>query len=1741
MPFVPDDGKSGPSSFKPDDAAQTTFTPDDAPPDRIDLNAAPPQVQVTDQRWAPPGRSPITQGAQDIWWDNQKAGLKEDWRRTKKFFGQTVPDAARSVADTAKDVHNYLTTPGQMQVGEDQLQGTPYADPNSSARQLDAFMQRPPLEMLQAVGHGIAPQTVEAPPPPKDTSPGPITALSMGKDRFFGNTVIPAIKGAQSMAAPFINKAMAPDDRPQSELGPWPKGGSPMYGGAVSPGTTPGGSPAGNLLARRALSVAGGEAVEPNPDLPETLAGVNQLEDKLGVTGAAVAQHALTEIPKLPFYLMGSGAGRAAVAGEREAILGAAKLTTPQVTKAALAKLATKEATIEGAAQGAIQTALTPGMDVVTGPMVGGLLGGLAGHAGAYGQAERQVMEHHGALVPAASWEEFLNEVNGLVDKVGPTNRGPAKMASTAPGLSPRTTKLVVDTTTGRVVNSPLAKVSGKVKPGANFEPTTAVVIQSSPGQMIGREVEVMFPTDHPGVELTYRDTPIRDAKEAQKWLQSVRHISMTGGATADEFWQLGKEQEAPGAGSAGYMAPEQMAQFPQGAHVLAKQKRAAFLSKPKDELVGPGTMGDRPVVLNVNERNKMVVTPIANPPIKDPGTWRLAKGDLVMTPAGEARIVRGFAEDGSVLTGLPGRGGPSARFKNEDLKFVNDQDGLATGAMGPKRAPPIGLPNDSASPLPEHLMQVVDGFQTVTIPRLSSAMGMNPVEAGQAIVHLRDRGILKATGEPGVFEVVHNSKVDGLRFEPWGELPTNPDWEAGRTQWQRPEGPVKYPGVIPPGVDEPVQSGMEVWYGTTPGGKGLKGVLRGPDPKQPGHYLLEVTDDGLVERLEQANALAKLNVNGKVLEGTRSQDNRMVSIPGSALRTVLPVNLAKPQLQKFMAIPGHYGVTTPHPPEFVVASKSSAEAINQAVQLSNSLRNVGGWRGKVNTIQGALLNAFYLTPRPLRSKAMPFYAMANATRDAMLRIAERLKEGTGGYGTQPDQDLLKVIESTHGLEQENALKDWAFKHKEESAEVMDTLRSLLAERKELSQWLADRGLASIDMLELARGAGEEPEYVTAMYATHTLKEKYPEWARNNIPDVWDAAVRELTRGNRNAAQVEQELATILRQTDPVKALAKSDLVDNAAFSKLLARKDIQAKYPAIYKLMGPVPSASLRLGHTVGYQRALRRTLETWDAISESPWWSPGKREDLNLHIPMEPRFGKAAGGWTHESLANFVNQKPEEAAGSLARMLGWVGGKWKSFHTVYGGPTPWVNNVLRNLKGVALSGAFQGPEDVEGFRRAPGLMLAWRKNPSMLGPANIIGEAQAFGAYSAGFAGAEMHDARKRIQDELLRAMTRAAGTANSMEDMVMAAQAFMRKNTENIKDAYDAIDQYFKMATYINLRKRYIAQGMSIHDAAAKTTEVIRASYPDFNLVGPLVEQLRGKFGWAAPFISSKAEDMRINAMAAARVTRSMIPGHPLAEPDLLLRLAALGAATYGASSMMHSLRRSNGMSDQDVEDAKLLMTLKQQSWRPALIPMWDRDEKGRIQFIDLTPIEDMTMVLRGLPSDPWWARAMTNTVTDLAGENTYIGRTIQRGAQGWGLISTPPQEMDKVGYGEGGIINGLQEYAAGGVPQAPLRINDAIQKAVPNPMQPTKEVWTPTQAAVKAMGLPYAGPVGLNSGIGALREVKGQVRELRGEAKKIPRRLEDADRSKFLLDAKQRGLGAAVNRVNQIHLPTNKGTK
>lgn len=1408
------------------------------------------------------------------------------------------------------------------------------------------------------------------------------------------------------------------------------------------------GPEADEMLSREVLSMLGGPSIRMDDADPRKLTAVNQLDSKYGTRGAAFVHSFAREIGGLPLYLINTGSGgyaTKALRGEIEAAAALApaamKEALPGAVNAARAE-SLASGFIEGTTQGAGQAAAS-GQDPLEGAKMGGAVGGVFGVLGS-AFAKRAVTNqlstglHEGAIVPTSSYKELVNQLDASI------NTAKASVKKVPAGT--------VDKLRARSVDrAPIESTTPIV------DPTMSYMAIDHTGQLVRRDVAVDIKTgaknsSYP--EYSVHDTPINESNvlKAPNKL-NFKLATPEAQAAYDSLYKAEqiKHGEHTAAGTAAYMAPEVMAEFPQGYAVMRKhiadsrpQTPSSLNATRSEKPVSAGEVADTVIsgtVLTVRKDGRVIASTIARPKPRAPYE-AVRRGDTVSID-GEAT---------GTVTSTP-RGGSDATVELSNGKRVQvPRTSLSiqepTRIQYQRKLDAMRQPQASADPgvLGPREKAIITGHDRIMIGDLPRMLNRPPEQIpalANAIREMEASGSLKEI-MPGVFEPTHDY-ASSIESKP----------------------------------------GRFVYFKTTESGAGRQGVYRGVDPRNRNNVLIE-------EQVGDAEVMSPI---GPVAEKTK-----FISIPKTEARNIWPVHLAQKSLADAEKL-SIYGITKPMPPGYVTMSDRTNQDMIELSKMWQRTAQQPGWVQKA--IQGgkdAFLGSMHQTPPLLRQGgSQMLHGLRDVAKSEGAQRAQTLAKGLGGYLSPASQELEKVLAASRGRNNGAAteinakqLQEWTAKYPKEAASIIGQVKQMVAESGELSKYLASRGIGNIDELEVARAAGKEPEYLTGMFNAFMMpREEWAKYLTKNLSATHENAIKYMysQRPDLKPNQIGQKLDEILRTDNPILGLQQAGFLGADAKKKLIARVDIPAPIKA---LLGEHRGAALQLSYTVANQRQLAKSLQAWDAVAQSPYWSSGPRPDLTLRVPAHPMFGEAANGWTHESLRPLLDTNPSAKSSSMLGAIGWLGKKWKGAHTVYN-ITSWVNNAVRNLKGVALSGAFTGPEDLAGFNDAATMMLDYSRDPSTLGPNAPYIEAMDFDAVSPGFSGSELTQSQKAFQERVLRELSKANNGSAPIEDALASVRDIMSVVPEHAHAGYDAIDRWFKLGSYLNLRKRFLGQGLNKHDAAARASLVINDSYPNYARVPQWVKDGAKHWGLLAPFLTSKMEDIRINGTAVARIAKTLAnPTDPGSDPALLMRLMALTAMAGGAIGLADSVRRSNGITDDVKTDALEKMPLRAQGYRPAMVPSLDYDDKGRLYFYDLTPYEDLLMTLRGNVHDEWYLRMLRNNAVDIVGDKSNIGQTIDSGLEQAGLRQ-PQKPMTPPRPDQTGVLSFLQQGASGFVPSTITNAQSAWSRTEERAMSPTDELWTPQQATERSLGLPMAGPVGKGSHLSRVLESNAGVND------------------------------------------------
>lgn len=1468
------------------------------------------------------------------------------------------------------------------------------------------------------------------------------------------------------------------------------------------------GPEAKEMLAREMLSFYAGRSFAMGYDTQKYATAVDQLQREYGVNGAAFAQSFAKEIGGLPVYLMTTGAGELAaepaLAGAQATVRSLPRMTAvtarSPVVKA-LTKAATLEGITEGATQGMLQSAAR-GEDIFTGAGYGAFLGGVIGWAAGAATAKKQAMSmskdwHTGLMLSRQSTNDFLKELDRLV-------------TAERKGGTPSFEQLAAEG--ARSPDFDVKVVSGEVQ-----HPVGSYTTIDDKGQLVMRDIEVQavrstkrqasrpseaVPVETKGkvgtvrtvnpkntsvgeglqVVVKVRDTPIKDAEALERLsTQAGRRmlpVMEDAAAASTENQMLGRlANDGVEGGTVPYMAPEQ-----------GKVYGGDFVKRRMDKMDETHLMPDadtkpRGIILQASPEGHLSATVIKPDRPIEPGTWQMKGGDTVLVDGQAPGTVIGVVDDklGSSRVTVELKNGAKVEASPAQLTHIPRE------FYRPEHG---GQPLVSAKPgqlVDDRTQAIVRGIeQGTTIPEMMRIAGRaDPLWAAAALRDLEAKGILYEA-EPGLF------------------VPT-------AMNRRRP--------AIAPAKDP---AGYAVFIGTGgPNNRGEIGVLRGKDPRNPKNWLIErpVLKEGGVPDPTAGQKFAK---------------TRIESVPEDQLRSMHPVGLAsKAEVDPSIDM---YGWNKPMPPQFYQMSKATQgdqELMTKAWSAVNT--QPGIFRRSVQSLKEAFAGAMHTASLSIRqSKAQQLFSLVGMMRSEGLSRANFLAKQLE-LGTAASQELTKVLEATrsrnpNGTPSLNAqaLQGWVKKYPKEAAAALDDFKRMVREADDYSAFLASRGVANIDNIELARAAGLEEEYLTRTYQAFLMpREKWADYARKNMTQAWDDTLRWLYEHRPNHQNdfgtTAAEFDEILRLDNPIQALKERGYIKAEGSKKLIERQEVPEP---MRRLLGEHKDAAIRLGFGTAYQRQVVKSIQGWDAIADAPTlWSPGWRPDMTLKVPDLPVFGRARNGFVSDNATtrHLLGDNGNRAIASMTepsamlRAVGWAGRKWKAAHTVYN-QVSWFNNVVRNMKGVLLSGGFTGPEDMQGFRDAARMLMDYSKDPTIYGPNKLLVEAMDFDAAGPGLAGAELGLEQQMFSEKMLRVFEKQRRGPSPLLDAFAEARESAMSVPEKIHNGYDFADKLAKFGSYLNLRRQFIAQGMSTSDAAAMASFRVNQSFQNFLQTPAWARGVSTNMALVAPFMTSKLEDMRVNATAVSRVLSGQ-------EPDLIFRLGMMGAMFGGATFLANQVRRTNGISDQQDEAEKQSLPMRVKERHPFLIGSLDYDERGRRTYTDLTPYEDLLMAFRGNLNDPLVARVIFNNAMDIVGEQSLMGDIVKGVGQTSGAI-TPEFQPSGPRPDQTGPISLMSRYGQGYVPQGLMNILRSGDRMDPSGKLINPEPMTGDQAMTHAMTGTVDAITGLRTSQQSAMERAGYAmdaeKNIRSAAKDAALNHVSGDRQDYMIKANVRKL-------------------
>lgn len=753
-----------------------------------------------------------------------------------------------------------------------------------------------------------------------------------------------------------------------------------------------------------------------------------------------------------------------------------------------------------------------------------------------------------------------------------------------------------------------------------------------------------------------------------------------------------------------------------------------------------------------------------------------------------------------------------------------------------------------------------------------------------------------------------------------------------------------------------------------------------------------------------------------------------------------------------------------------------------------------------------------------------------------------------------PDKKLLSAADldlANVGLGRMN-MEQFAAKHPTVGKTMNDAMNSIIQEARMLDRAIQELGGAPTNLGKL-RDSGAIDQYVAQIYRAYTLGPG--KWSRIAPLEVYNVAAANIVKEMKrlkldwNESQVAQELLDLVNADDPVARFWGSIL--SKPFQHLKARKELP---PWLSNLLGKETSGALRMATSLANQRAIHGQLKLWDNIVNhsvgtdvngmgiNPYFSIGPRADLPAQIPNDPRkYGRAAGGYTTRELAPLLNTaKTHQATLGIWRAMGSF---VKSNLLVFGGPLPWANNFIRNFEGAILSGGldmFRPVESGAAFFEAAGEMAKWAKNPTAKGGASYMWMAKQTGAIPAGLGFTEMSSdyGRNRYMKEIAQHLGTLPTSKRDLWTMQRELMQFVTgkygKSKDKLAAAYDAIDVFWKMSSFISLHKKFVADGHSVAKSAQLAANRINKYYPNFEHVSKLVEDIRNTpAGVFAPFITGFAESLRTKGMAVMDIKNSVLntadatkeligmqPPGPRRDTDgvggrVLVASTVLASLGY----MLNEQRKLNGITDEEVAAAQAIRSHREQVYRPGLVALPYRDAKGRVQFYDMgQPFADLQL-LQGHPKDSLFARLTSNlALAPFSGAATEDGVRAMMNKVGW--TTELPNKKDHVVPGTSGLMNLVKSLAqGGGLPKGIHALTQNYER-VKGPHGMATEPLTSGQGVARSLGANVAGGVTVpgvtrDPATGMIAEASptqmGQIFEMQGDEKTFK-----ADLTRTLMD-------------------------
>lgn len=602
----------------------------------------------------------------------------------------------------------------------------------------------------------------------------------------------------------------------------------------------------------------------------------------------------------------------------------------------------------------------------------------------------------------------------------------------------------------------------------------------------------------------------------------------------------------------------------------------------------------------------------------------------------------------------------------------------------------------------------------------------------------------------------------------------------------------------------------------------------------------------------------------------------------------------------------------------------------------------------------------------------------------------------------------------------------------------------------------------------------EISKYVARLYLSKSAKPGA--WGRVAPQETVDAGIDYIMQQNPKLTATVEGQQQLANEVLDLLNSGKSweDIVgatDAPAWTKPFKNLKSRQQLPKeIRALLGEIEDGPYRIAHTIGTQRALISTLGVAREVALNPEWTANGpvigATGKWVQMPSIPSMGPLAGKFVRPDVAEALGNAAHVAP-RVSQITNRLMRFFKANVTVFGGVPAWAHEFVGNLDNAMLSGGFDITRPLatgKAFMRADKALRAYFKNPSSPEAQEML-EVFRLGAADMGWSRAEMRAANQNMLAVMDRELRKRKGDSLwNIMDVLPAIMKGGQKAYAKMGQAWDMVSLHMRTASYLNLRDKFILQGMAVPEARRLAAQRVIMSFPSPHNLSAGVENLRSSaLGFVAPFTTYVAEDTRVRLQIAQRVAEG--------EVDLPIRMAVhygiLGGAIAGAGAYgMHKY----GVTKEELDAANAEVTRAQGYYRPMQWAVPIRDDKGRLSVVDLTWLNPAFRLPQGDVVDPLYKRLATNTLL-YPFEGGAAESTLRNLAQAAGGAQAPPEY--KLRPGEAGLTVFLQQLNRSGFggPAAISRMSTLAQKAgMTDAPRPFQEQLTTGQTAANMFGFP-----------------------------------------------------------------------